>query len=370
MLKVSCIQENLVKALNTVSRAVPTRTTLPITSNILLATDEGRLRLTATNLEITITTWIGAKIDGEGEITVPAKVFTDFVSSLRQDRVDLALDGTQLLVTCLRQKAKLATQTADDFPPIPKVQDGTAVTISGKELKKAVQRVAFSAATDESRPVLTGIYTVIDGDEMTLVAADGYRLSVDKVKLVTTASEKLSAIIPGWSYREIDRLVSDSDNVTILFNTNKTQVLFRTQNTEVVSQIIQGTYPNYNQLIPASADSVIELDGDDFTRASKTASIFSKGGSGIVRINVDNGQARVSSKSEELGDNTSEIDAKIEGAPNKIAFSGAYLLDIMSVLGKGGITLKMTNPLSPCVFKANDVDTYTHVLMPMFVQWE
>ncbi len=376
-MKVSCLQENLSKGLSTVSRAVSTRTTLPITNNVLIATDEGRLKLSATNLEIAITAWIGAKVEEEGAITVPARLLSEFVGSLPPEKVDMELqENKRLQIDCARQQARLSGQDADDFPPIPRVGQGVTVELNADDLRAAIQRVAFSAATDESRPVLTGVHTSIAGDTLTMAAADGFRLAVNKLALSTPVEEKIEAIIPARSYRELDRLLADHEGaVTVTFNTQRSQVLFQMKNVEMVSQLIQGTFPNYKQLIPERYDTRAVVEAGEFLRVTKTAAIFARDGNGIVRLylepsqNEAAGQVKLEARSEEVGENTGKIDAQVDGQAAKIAFNSRYLTDVLNILGKGKVALEISNPSSPGVIRSTESDSYTHVVMPMFVQW-
>jgi DNA polymerase-3 subunit beta len=377
-MKLSCLQENLNRGLNIVGRAVATRTTLPITNNVLLATDEGRLKLVATNLEMAISCWIGAKIEEEGSITVPARLLTEFVSSLPSDTIDIQLSPqTKTLgLKCARYEARISGVDAKEFPPIPGVDDGIATKVEVEALRQAINHVVFAAATEESRPVLTGICTQFEGDSLTLAAADGFRLAVYKLPVADAVKQKTEVIIPARTLAELNRLIAEQEeDIDITLNPNKSQVLFRLKNIELVSQLVQGTFPNYSQLIPQSYNTRVIVSVDDFLRATKTASIFARDGSGIVRLMITPGSEKnpgkisVSARSEEIGDDVGEIDATVEGDEAKIAFNGKYLTDVLSVLHEAQVALETTNPSSPGLIRPVGVDNYTHVVMPMFVQW-
>jgi DNA polymerase-3 subunit beta len=377
-MKLSCLQENLNRGLGTVGRAVATRTTLPITNNVLLATDEGRLKLVATNLEMAISCWIGAKIEEEGAITVPARLLTEFVSSLPSDTIDVALSPqTKTLgLKCARFEARISGVDAKDFPPIPSVDEGITTKVEVEALRQSINQVVFAAATEESRPVLTGVCAQFSGDSLTLAAADGFRLAVYKLPIAAPVSQETEVIIPGRTLAELNRLIADQEeSVDITLNPNKSQVLFRLKNVELISQLIQGTFPNYSQLIPQSSNTKVIVSVADFLRATKTASIFARDGSGIVRLmitpggEVSPGKLSVSARSEEIGDDVGEIDATVEGEESKIAFNGKYLTDVLSVLSEAQVALETTNPSSPGLIRPVGTDNYTHVVMPMFVQW-
>jgi DNA polymerase-3 subunit beta len=377
-MKLSCLQENLNRGLVTVGRAVATRTTLPITNNVLLATDEGRLKLVATNLEMAISCWIGAKIEEEGAITVPARLLTEFVSSLPSDTIDVALSPqTKTLgLKCARFEARISGVDAKDFPPIPSVDEGITTKVEVEALRQGINQVVFAAATEESRPVLTGVCAQFSSDSLTLAAADGFRLAVYKLPIAAPVSQETEVIIPGRTLAELNRLIADQEeSVDITLNPNKSQVLFRLKNVELISQLIQGTFPNYSQLIPQSSNTKVIVSVADFLRATKTASIFARDGSGIVRLmitpggEVSPGKLSVSARSEEIGDDVGEIDATVEGEESKIAFNGKYLTDVLSVLSEAQVALETTNPSSPGLIRPVGTDNYTHVVMPMFVQW-
>lgn len=375
-MRLVCIQENLKHGLDIVGRAVATRTTLPITQSVLLATEDNRLKLSATNLEIAISCWVPGQIDEPGALAIPARLLSEFVGSLSSGNVELTTQGkgNQLQIKAARSEARVSGQPADDFPPIPQVGDGTAIQVDPEALKKAIGLVAFAAATDESRPVLTGVHAEFDGGELTLAAADGFRLAVHKLPLVTPVAQKTSVVVPAKAFAELGRLIGDQkEPVEITISAAGTQLMFHTEAADMVSQIIQGTFPNYQQLIPKASTSTATLDVAELLRAVRTASVFARDGSGIVRLQIGNGDASgklvISAKAEELGDNTSEVDATLDGEPGKIAFNSRYLTDVLSELGSGQVELGTTSPSSPGVFKPKGTEDYTHVVMPMFVQW-
>ena len=376
-MKVTCLQENLAKGLGIVSRAVALRSTLPITANVLLATDHGRIKLAATNLDIALSCWIGGQIEEEGAITVPARLLADFVNSLPADKIAMTLAprSKQVKLVCARNEATIGGMDADDCPPIPSVE-GDTLEIDAKMLREAIQQVVFSAATDDSRPVLTGVDLVVEGDQLTLAAADGFRLAVRTLKLKKKVSERQEVIVPAKALSELNRLLQDQeDPVAMTFNSNKTQVLFRLKDIELVAQLIQGTFPDYSRLIPKEWGSRAVVEVRDFLQETKIASIFARDGSGIVRITFENGadgtpgHMTVSARAEEIGDNTGALDATVEGEPAKIAFNGKYLQEVLAVLDGGRVALETTGPSQPGVIRPLDNDTYVHVVMPMFVQW-
>jgi DNA polymerase-3 subunit beta len=376
-MKVTCLQENLARGLGIVGRAVALRSTLPITSNVLISTEHGRIKLAATNLDIALSCWIGGQIEEEGAITVPSKLITDFVNSLPAEKISLTLSprSKQVKLVCARNEATIGGMDADDFPPIPSVE-GDALEIDAKTLREAITQVVFSAATDDSRPVLTGVDIVVDGDQLTLAAADGFRLAVRTLKLKKKLGERQEVIVPSKALSELNRLLQDQeDPVQVTFNANKTQVLFKLKDIELVAQLIQGTFPDYSRLIPKEWGSRAVVEVRDFLQETKIASIFARDGSGIVRITFQGGDdgtpghMTVAARAEEIGDNTGALDAAVEGEPSKIAFNGKYLQEVLQVLDGGRVALETTGPSQPGVIRPIDNDNYVHVVMPMFVQW-
>jgi DNA polymerase-3 subunit beta len=357
---------------------VATRTTLPITQNVLISTDQSRIKLAATNLEIAITTWIGAQIEEEGSITVPARLLTEFVNSLPPERIDATVSTEPLTLglKCARFEAHINGADPEDFPPIPTVESGVVGKVRAQELQEAISRVVFAAATEDSRPVLTGVKVEIEGDGFTFAAADGFRLAVYKGKLVEPVSEDISFIVPARALQEVTRAIGgQEEDVEFTVTPAKSQALFRLSNIEIVSQLIQGTFPNYPQLIPETYGTRVVVESGAFMRATRTASIFARDGSGIIRVHMTGGsdgapgKLSISSRADEVGDNEGEVDAQVEGDESKIAFNSKYLTEVLDVLNDGEIALETTSPSSPGVLKAVGNDEYIHVVMPMFVQW-
>ena len=377
-MRLACLQENFSRALNTVGRAVATRTTLPVTQNVLLATDQGRLKISATNLEIAISTWIGGKIEDEGAITVPARLLTDFVQSLPEGQIDVVMTPNPLgiQITCGRFEGRMLGIDAEEFPPIPSVEEGVGVSVAPQTLRAAINQVVFAAATEDSRPVLTGVKLELENDRVTFAAADGFRLAVHSGTLASPVPEPISFIIPARTLTELNRLLVDQEGpVEFTITPQRSQAMFRLKNVELVSQLVQGTFPNYQQLIPQSYGTRTLVALQDFSRATRTAAIFARDGSGIVRIQIlpgsdgAGGKIVISARAEELGDNTGEIDAKVEGEEAKIAFSSKYLSDVLGVIGQEEVALETTTPSSPGVIRPVGIENYVHVIMPMFVQW-
>ena len=377
-MRLTCLQDNLSHGLNVVGRAVATRTTLPITQHVLMVTDQSRLKLSATNLEIAITTWVGAQVDEEGSVAIPARLLTDFVASLPRETVAMQTpaQAQNLELRCARMEARINGADPNEFPPIPSVGEGVATQVDPQVLRDAIHQVVFAAAVEDSRPVLTGVSLDLQDDSLTLAAADGFRLAVRHAKLLTPVSEALTVIVPARTLQEVERLIDTQQGpLDLVVTPQRGQVLFKMKDIEIVSQLIQGTFPNYGQLIPATHDTRVVVGLGDLQRATRTASIFAKDGSGIIRLQAasgdgdEPGKLTVSSRAEEVGENTGDLEAEVEGAEAKIAFNSKYLSDVLGVIGKEKVAIEVTTSSSPGVIRPVDDESYIHVVMPMFVQW-
>ncbi len=380
-MKVSCLQDNLARGLSIVGRAVATRTTLPITQNVLLSTERSMLKISATNLEVGMTTWIGAQVEEEGAITIPARLLTEFVNTLPPERIDIEATSQPLgmNIKCVRFESNISGASAEDFPPIPSVDEGVVCKIEAEVMRDAIKHVAFAAAVEDSRPVLTGVKTEIAGDDFTFAAADGFRLAVYRGKLAEPVVEDLDFLIPARTLNEINRLLAGQETpVEFTVTPSNSQALFRLDGNngiEVVSSLITGNFPNYEQLIPQSHTTRAVVRSGDFMSATRTAAIFARDASGIIRLHINNarentvGTMQVSARAEEIGDNQGEIASNIEGEDAKIAFNAKYLTEALDVLSGNDVALEVTSPSSPGVIKPVDKDEYVHVVMPMFVQW-
>lgn len=373
-MKVSCLQENLAKGLNNVSRAVAARTaTLPVLTHVLLATDGGRLKIAATNLELGINCWIGAKVEDEGAITVPARTFTELVSLLPSDRVDLELNvRTQALrVTCGHTDTNIKGIDAQEFPIIPAFQADNAAYIDAAMLKRMISKVAFAAATDESRPMLTGVLTKFDGDTVIMAAADGFRLSVCTGTLKEPVAEPRSMLIPARAISEVARIVGEQEEpVAITVTPSHGQVLIHLQNTDVVAQLIEAKFPDYEPIIPKKFTTRTVVSTAELLKACRQAGIFARESSDTMRLHVtpangNPGQVTITAKADETGDNLSQLDATAEGDEVEIAFNVKYLIDVLSVIDAPQIAIETTLPKSPGLIKPVGDATFLHVVMPM-----
>jgi DNA polymerase-3 subunit beta len=370
--KVTSLQENLARGLQIAGRAVSTRGSLPILSNVLLQTENGRLKLTTTNLEVGINVWVPAKVDDEGAITVPAKLFTDFVNSLPPGPAELSLNVRTKTVH-LRSgpyEANFKGLEALEFPTIPVAPDKPTTKLTKSVLRRMIGEVAFVATTDDSRPVLTGVLTTFEGDKITMAAADPYRLSVRTGSLLGRVESKLEVIIPARSLQEVQRIIDDTDDpVEIFITPNGSQVIFHTEEADLVSRVIEGQFPNYRQVIPSGkAATNIVAQREDLLQATRLASLFARDSANMLRFQVDpsgNPPLIISANAAEVGDNTAKVDATVDGQNTTIAFNSRFIADALGSVSAPEVRLELGGPLAPGVIKIVGDDSYLHVVMPL-----
>jgi DNA polymerase-3 subunit beta len=373
-MKVTVLQESLAHGLAVVSRAVSPRSTLAVLSNVLVATDEGRLRLSATNLELGITCWIGAKIEEEGSTTVPARTFVDLVGTLPAEQVSLNLNTqTQTLnVRAGSSNTDIKCIDAAEFPPLPVPEMDGAILLNVADFKDMIAQVAMAASVDEARPVLMGVLVTVDKDAITMAAADGFRLSVRKGTLSQPAAQPVSVIIPARALSELARVATDGNEmISMVLPKGRGQVVFRMKEVEVVSQLIDGTFPDYQQIIPRSYKSRTILSTPALLKACKQAEIFAREGSNVARLDIKSsgdlepGAVEISAQSEETGSNETIVAATIEGVGLLIAFNVKYLREVLEVIKTPNVALETSAQNAPGVIRPVGDDNFLHVIMPM-----
>lgn len=375
-MRVSCLQDNLARGLNIVSRAVGTRSTLPVLSNVLLATDNGRLRLAATNLDLGITCWIGASVEEDGAITVPARTLNDLVNTLSPERVDMdvAVRTNALHLACGATKANIKGIDAVDFPIMPQPGEGDdTLPIPAADFKEMIHLVAFAAARDDSRPVLTGVSISFADGLLTMAAADGFRLSVREIAIEADYYGTFNLVVPAKALQELSRIIGDDDEtVHLVLPQDRSQVLFHMNNVEVVTQLIDGAFPDYRQIIPKETPTKTVIDTMSLLQACKRADIFAREANHTVRVTIEPqdgmaGVMRVSATSSETGDNEVVLDASIEGDSMEIAFNVRYLIDVLNVIHYDRVVLGTSTSDKPGVLRPVSEERFTHVVMPMHI---
>ncbi len=377
-MRVSCLQENLRRGIAIVSHAVAAKSTLPVLSNILLTTDGGRLRLQATNLEVGITCWVGAKVEDEGAVTLPARLLADFVGNLPNDTIVLALDERTQTVNlrCGYSEANIKGIEAEEFPTIPVVQaEQPTLRIEPDVLREAINQVAFAAATDDTRPVLAGVLMRLRDNTLTLTATDGFRLSVKTVDLPTAVQSPQEVIIPGRALTELARIIGDADSpVEITITPSGGQVLFHADNVDLVSRLIDGKFPDYERIIPKQYATRSVLDRSAFLQSARQASVFATGSANIAKLTLESGgefgpgRLTLSANAAEVGDNKSEIEGQVAGEGGQIALNVKYLQEALNAMPTPQVAFETQTPASPGVFRPIGQEGYIHIVMPMTVR--
>ena len=376
-MKVSVLQENLAKGLGIVGRAVPTRPTMQVLGNVLLESEEGRLKLAATNLELGITAWIGAKIEEDGSITIPARTFIDLVNTLSRERVDLDLNvrSQTLRVHCGATNSNIKGIDSNEFPLIPQAGDDPGISIPGVELREMIMQTVFASATDDNRPILTGVYTHISGEKMIMAAADGYRLSVRTTALEIGAPQPIEMIIPARTLSELARIISEEDDeVLVSIPRGRNQVIFHLKNVDVASTLLDGKFPDYDAIIPKSFSTSTTAYTADLLTACKRADIFARDVNNNAKVIVTPGDSpsapglvRLNAASTERGDADAVVDATVEGDNQEISFNVRYLIDVLNVIKEEQVVLQSNGPTAPGVIRPFGRDDFTHVIMPMSI---
>ena len=372
-MKASVSQSQLAHGLSIVSRAVAPRSTLPVLSNVLVATDEGRLRLSATNLELGISSWIGSQVEEEGAITVPARTFSDLVSTLPSDTVHLDLNTkTQTLtVRCGTSITDIKGIDAQEYPPIPVPDLREGIDFKVADFREMIQQVAFASSTDEARPVLQGVLMTVSSSKVTLAATDGFRISVRQAELPTPSDQAVTAIIPARALNELARIASDGEQtVTMVVPPGRGQVLFHLKEAELVSQLIEGNFPDYKAILPRSFKTSTIVSTAGFLKACKQAEIIARDSNYVIRLSLQPGadkpgQVEISAQSEETGSSEISVEATIDGPGLVIAFNVRFLREALEVIKTPSVALETNANNTPGMLRPVGDQNFQHVIMPM-----
>ncbi|HVU13974.1 MAG TPA: DNA polymerase III subunit beta [Phototrophicaceae bacterium] len=375
-MRVSILQDQLARGLSIVSRAVDSRPTLPVLANVLLATEDARLKLAATNLEMSITTYIGAKVDRPGGITLPAKTFGELVSNLSPERVDLTLDeATQTVnVRCGMTNSNIKGISASEFPPVPETAEPDVV-LPAKLIRDMINQTVFAAAKEDNRPILTGLYTHFEGNVMTIAAADGYRLAVRTAQIEENFAKPRTLVIPAKTMAELARIIGDEDKeVGITLPGDRDLALFYYESTIISTQLLEGKFPDFGALIPKSYSTSMTVYTTDLLRACKRAEIFARDSNYSARVFVkpakgpsEPGEVTVIGKSAERGDNEGSLDASVEGDGLEVAFNIRYLIDVLNVINDERVVLESNGSAHPGVIRPENGKDFVCIIMPMSI---
>ncbi len=362
-MRLQVTQQNLNRALSTVARVANTRNQLPILANVLIKASGTRLSISATNLDIAITQYVGTKVSEEGSITVPARLMQDFVSSLPDGVIDLKLEDTKLHITTDKYNSIVNGVVADDFPVMPAIESGETIQIPSSQLRQTLQQVVFAASSDESRPVLTGLLLRGGGSALHVAATDSYRLAEKTLKI--KLKQDVNLLIPATAMQDLLRILGDSDDeVTITYDDQ--QVLFQVADVELVARLLEGNYPDYQKLIPAKFEVSAKLKRAELVNVTKVSSLFARESAGSITIQVDetDKQLSIHSVASQLGENTANAAAVVSGT-GSITLNSRYLLDALNAIGDDEVEFAFNGKLEPIVVRAASGSDYTHVIMPL-----
>lgn len=370
-MQVTLTQEDLNRSLQNLSRFVASRAQLPILSNLLLETGENYLQLSATNLELGFQQKVPATIQSSGKITVPATELTEFVNYLSPGKINLNLTENNLLeITNSKQSATLTTQLADDFPPLQIGPNLHTLVLPWPELSSSLDQILFAAASDDSRPVLTGLLLKFDNTRLTIAATDGFRLSLLTKELPKAISTNIETfLVPAKTFSELTKLAKNEKEIKLSFDTESSQLAFVINDNSILfSRLLQGDYPDYQRIIPQSNTTTLTLDRDESLQAIKSASIFARQSANVVRFKIGTSSLNLSANAPQLGKNQTEVEAKIEGKPLEIAFNYKFLLDFLNSCPSHTYSISLNQPLSPALFKDPNTPDFIHIIMPLRLQ--
>ncbi len=370
---VSVLQENLAKSLSVVTKAVDSSPQLPVLANVLLETEDSRLKLSATNLELSITMWIGAKVEQAGSITLPAKTFTELVNNLSRERVDLRLDAAThtMHLRCGIQNSNIRGIDADEFPPINHNEEAE-LYLEGKTLREMIVQTAFAAAKEQNRPILTGVYLQLERQLMTMAAADGYRLAVRTASIEKKFSEKREMVIPSRTMSEIARIIEEDHEVGLSLPTQRNSITFFMPNILVSTQLLEGRFPDFASIIPRSYVTSTVMYTNDLLIVCQRAEIFARDNANSANLHVkpastpgEPAEVLIVGKSAERGDSEGMLDASAEGEALDISFNIKYLIEVLRVIKEERVVFESNGAENPGVLRPENREDFTHVIMPM-----
>lgn len=367
-MKFSAHREEFLKGLNIASRAVSANNTLPVLSNILLRSEGNKLYFESTNLEIAIRYFIQTEIINEGTITIPARLFLSYISLLKDDEINVHISERNTVnIDSKDSKTQIKGLPAEDFPQIPSVSRLFEISLDAKVLSEGISEVVFAAANTSARPILSGVFLNAQEKTLKMVSTDSYRLSEKKLNLEKAIEGEMQAIVPARTMLELSRLIGEVEAETVTLIVSDKQILFKIGNIELSSRLIDGQFPNYEQVIPKSESSTVFIEKSDLLQSIKRVSLFAKENNNNIKLEIkpSNQKLLITTEATQIGSEESAIDAKIEGAENKIALNSEYILDLLNALPSGEIKISVDNKLSPSLFRHKDIDDFIHIIMPL-----
>ncbi len=365
-MRLTCSQKDLFTALSVTSRAVGVSNTLPVLNNVLVKAEGKKLYFTATNLEVAINYWIEAEIINEGEITIPSKLLTNYINYLKDEKVDLALEGgDSIMVKTTDSKIKIKGISATEFPSIPTVEKEGTFTITANDLERAIKQVSFAASLSSTRPILTGVYFNVSKDKLKMVSTDSYRLA-EKTLNIKNSTGDISCIVPVKTILELGSILSllrEGGDIEVIISKN--QIYFSLSKAKITSRLIEGQFPNYQQVIPKTSKSKIILNVGELTLALKRINLFAKENNNKVLIKLGREGLMITTDVTQIGVGEIEIRGKVEGEDTEIALNSQFMLDVLGNLEASEVVMKLGEKTNPAVFQASGNEDYIHIIMPL-----
>jgi DNA polymerase-3 subunit beta len=370
-MKLQILQENLEKAVSITSRFASVKAQLPVLGNILITTQKSKIYVSSTNLEISASVQAGAKIEKEGEISVPAKVISELVANLPKETITLEAEKEQLKVSTLGFSSTILGMNSSDFPKIPNsLSREKSIGFSQEELVKALSQVIFAASVDETRPILTGILFIFGKKSLSLVATDGFRLSKKTLSIPEGVEKAETVVVPKGVLGELSRTVSDSGDIILGLQEKEKQAIFGLGDVILTTRLLEGEYPDFEKIIPKSSNIKILLDKEEILRAVKLASIFARESANIIKIKVLKDSLKVSAESSAAGSQETTVEAKIDSSEKdfEIAFNFRFLEDFLHSVTGEEVKMEFSGVSSAGVFTDTSDSSYFHLIMPVKVQ--
>ena len=374
-MKLQVLQQDLSKALSWATRFASQKAQLPVLGNILLSTKKTKLLVSSTNLETSIAIFLGAKVEKEGEITIPAKVINDLVLNLKTETLSLEAAKEQLKISGESFSSTISGMNSSDFPKVPsEIDKSTAIPLSRNSFLSSLSQVFFAVSFDETRPTLTGVLFIVAANHLTLVATDGFRLSQKKMTLSFSKKKTpTQIIIPKSILSEITRIPEENEEILFSFSDKENNVVFGLPDTIISSRVLEGEFPNFEKIIPKASGIKILLDKEDFLRSVKLASVFARDSANVVKIKIGKDSLGFFAESSSAGSQENKIDAKVEGDPElveglEIAFNYRFLEDFLHVVVGDEVEMKLNDAASPAIFKDPKDPDFLHLIMPVRIQ--
>lgn len=365
-MKLFAAKEHLLQGVNTVQRAVSSKSPLPILSGILLTTKDNLLKFTATDLEMGIECTVPVTVEKPGSVVVPARYFSEVVRRLPDSRIEIEtnLESQQITLRYGQSEITINGFSAEDFPVLPQIDGDNSITINASALRNMVKKVAFATSSETSRPIFTGVLLEIHGEELIMVATDTHRLAFNKGKAAVAAGTRdLSVIIPSRTVNEISKITGDDTQIRLSFSEN--QVLFEADNVCLISRLISGQFPNYSQVIPQGFATQVRVKTKDFLESVERAALLTKEGSNVIKISIEEMNMTLTSNSPEVGRIFEQLPIFAEGEKTEISFNSRYLQDVLKVSDEEEICLELSGALSPGIIKPTDNQNYIYLILPI-----